>query len=98
MIDPLIFDMPMELGLELVTPAAANHAMWMPRSVFLAGIAPQENASTAITRWRGEECDYTMAVEALLVRDTPHVSAETSPGMQAAGSVWFGEIRRARLL
>ena len=67
------------------------------RSV-LAVIAPKVNATTAVTRWQGEDCDYGMAVEALLARDTPHVSAETSPGMQAAGSVSFGEIRRARSL
>jgi Domain of unknown function (DUF222)/HNH endonuclease len=38
------------------------------RSV-LAAIAPKVNATTAITHWRGEDCDYGMAVEALLVRD-----------------------------
>jgi Domain of unknown function (DUF222)/HNH endonuclease len=35
----------------------------------LAAIAPKVNATTAITHWRGEDCDYGMAVEALLVRD-----------------------------
>ena len=35
----------------------------------LADIAPQVNATTTVTRWRGEDCDYGMAVEALLARD-----------------------------
>ena len=35
----------------------------------LAVIAPKVNATTAVTRWQGEDCDYGMAVEALLVRD-----------------------------
>jgi glutaredoxin len=29
------------------------------------------DATTAVTRWRGEDCDYAMAVEALLARDGP---------------------------
>jgi hypothetical protein len=37
----------------------------------LAAIAPNVDATTAVTRWRGEDCDYGMAVEALLARDGP---------------------------
>jgi len=29
------------------------------------------SATTAVTRWQGEDCDYGMAVEALLARDAP---------------------------
>ena len=35
----------------------------------LAALAPEVNVTTAVTHWRGEDCDYGMAVEALLQRD-----------------------------
>ena len=35
-------------------------------STALQVIAPQVNPGTAVTRWRGENCDYGMAVDALL--------------------------------
>ena len=35
----------------------------------LRNLAPEITAQTCVTRWRGEECDYGMAVEALLKRD-----------------------------
>jgi hypothetical protein len=43
----------------------------------LRHLAPEVNAETCVTRWRGEDCDYGMAVEVLLGRDTVGVSAET---------------------
>jgi hypothetical protein len=35
----------------------------------LAASAPQVDAKTCVTQWRGESCDYGVAVEALLRRD-----------------------------
>lgn len=35
----------------------------------LRSAAPGVNAGTCVTRWRGEDCDYGMAVEGLLGRD-----------------------------
>ena len=35
----------------------------------LVSIAPEVDSRTAVTHWRGENCDYGMAVEALLARD-----------------------------
>ena len=35
----------------------------------LGSAAPDVDANTAVTRWRGEDCDYAMAVEVLLQRD-----------------------------
>jgi hypothetical protein len=35
----------------------------------LTAIAPRVDSSTCVTKWRGEDCDYSMAVEALLARD-----------------------------
>jgi hypothetical protein len=32
--------------------------------------APGVNAQTCITQWRGEDCDYGMAIDALLLRDS----------------------------
>ena len=42
--------------------------------------APGVDAGTCVTRWRGEDCDYGMAVEALMYRDRGNVSAETFLG------------------
>lgn len=35
----------------------------------LRAIAPEVDSKTAVTQWRGEDCDYGMVVEGLLVRD-----------------------------
>ena len=35
----------------------------------LRDAAPEVNAKTCVTRWRGEKCDYGMAIDALLQRD-----------------------------
>ena len=35
----------------------------------LMAIAPKVDSETAVTRWRGEDCDYGMVVEGLLGRD-----------------------------
>ena len=35
----------------------------------LQQMAPAVDASTCVTQWQGEDCDYGMAVEALLQRD-----------------------------
>jgi predicted restriction endonuclease len=35
----------------------------------LLAIAPEVDSTTAVTRWRGEDCDYGMVVEGLLGRD-----------------------------
>ena len=43
----------------------------------LQRMAPAVDARTCVTRWEGEDCDYGMAVEALLRRDGGGVSAET---------------------
>jgi len=32
----------------------------------LLAIAPEVDSTTAVTRWRGEDCDYGMVVEGLL--------------------------------
>ena len=32
-------------------------------------MAPAVDASTCVPHWEGEDCDYAMAVEALLQRD-----------------------------
>jgi hypothetical protein len=38
-------------------------------AVALSHVAPAVDAKTCIPDWRGEDCDYGMAVEALLKRD-----------------------------
>jgi hypothetical protein len=43
----------------------------------LSFAAPAVDAGTCVTQWRGEDCDYGMAVEGLLHRDRGGVSAET---------------------
>ena len=48
----------------------------------LADAAPQVTATTGVTRWQGEDCDYAMAVEALLRRD----GAEGNVGGHTIGS------------
>ena len=35
----------------------------------LVAIAPEVDAMTAVTQWRGEDCDYGMVVDGLLARD-----------------------------
>ena len=35
----------------------------------LGRLAPDVHATTAVSRWQGEDCDYGMAVDALLLRD-----------------------------
>jgi len=35
----------------------------------LAVIAPEVDSGSCVTKWRGEDCDYSMAVEALIARD-----------------------------
>jgi len=47
--------------------------------------APGVDAGTCVTRWRGEDCDYGMAVEALIYRDRGNVSAETFLGGSGGG-------------
>jgi hypothetical protein len=37
----------------------------------LEAIAPDVDAGTAVTSWRGEDCDYGMAIDALLRRTAP---------------------------
>ena len=32
-------------------------------------LAPKVDSTTAVTKWRGEDCDYGMVVEGLLGRD-----------------------------
>jgi hypothetical protein len=38
-------------------------------AAYLGRLAPDVHAGTAVTRWRGEDCDYGMAIDALLRRD-----------------------------
>jgi len=38
-------------------------------AAFLRSTAPEVNSKTCITHWRGEDCDYGMAIHALLRRD-----------------------------
>ena len=45
--------------------------------------APAVDAKTCIPHWRGEDCDYGMAIAALLQRD--------EPGCQRANSDWERE-------
>jgi hypothetical protein len=48
--------------------------------------APAVNATTCVTRWQGEPCDYSMAIEGLLRRDgSLHSREELRP--DPAGSV-----------
>jgi hypothetical protein len=48
--------------------------------------APEVDATTCVTRWQGERCDYGMAIEGLLRRDgSLHSRGELGP--DPAGSV-----------
>jgi hypothetical protein len=48
--------------------------------------APDVDAKTCVTRWQGESCDYSMAIEGLLRRDgSLHSRGELGP--DPAGSV-----------
>jgi hypothetical protein len=48
--------------------------------------APEVTATTCVTRWQGEPCDYGMAIEGLLRRDgSLHFRRESDP--DPAGSV-----------
>jgi len=46
----------------------------------LRRLAPSVTATTSITRWQGESCDYGMAVDALLWRDSLLTTAPSAPG------------------
>ena len=47
----------------------------------LRSAAPEVNAKTAVTRWCGEDCDYSMAIDGLLQRDAKiHNSPTLGPG------------------
>ncbi len=46
----------------------------------LRRLAPSITASTCITRWQGENCDYGMAVDALLWRDSIVTRGPQGPG------------------
>ena len=35
----------------------------------LRAMAPDVDAHTCVSKWRGEDCDYGMAIDALLERD-----------------------------
>ncbi|QIB66710.1 HNH endonuclease signature motif containing protein [Kineobactrum salinum] len=48
-------------------------------SAALRTMAPNVNAKTAVTRWTGENCDYGMAIDALLRRDQPGFRALSPP-------------------
>ena len=36
---------------------------------YLSKLAPKVHSGTAVSRWQGEDCDYDMAIDALLCRD-----------------------------
>ncbi|NCF21294.1 MAG: hypothetical protein GWP63_23985 [Haliea sp.] len=38
-------------------------------SDILNTIAPEVDPTTCVTRWTGEDCDYGMAIDGLLIRD-----------------------------
>ena len=38
-------------------------------AAYLGSLAPDVHADTAVTRWRREDCDYGMAIDALLRQD-----------------------------
>ncbi len=41
--------------------------------------APSVTSATCITHWRGESCDYGMAIDALLWRDQPTLPTQPVP-------------------
>jgi hypothetical protein len=53
----------------------SNHFPQFPRvsaetsRLAMRAIAPKVDSTTAVTKWRGEDCDYGMVVEGLLSRD-----------------------------
>ena len=67
----LVFSTPAGRRIETSYFPQFPHVSAETSSPALAAIAPNVSATTAVTRWRGEDCDYGMAVEALLVRDAP---------------------------
>jgi len=51
----------------------------------LRRLAPSVTASTSITWWQGESCDYGMAIDALLWRDSPVAPGITVPSITEIG-------------
>ncbi|MBP6701817.1 MAG: DUF222 domain-containing protein [Halioglobus sp.] len=52
----------------------------------LRSAAPSVTSATCITQWQGESCDYGMAVDALLWRDSLVTTAPSAPGSQVCQS------------
>jgi hypothetical protein len=53
----------------------------------LSAGAPGVDAETGVTRWQGEDCDYGMAVEALLRRDEGRLRGDVSPQLTCSKTV-----------